>query len=318
MKSSLYLYCFITSHSNKHSIVSGGFFNIRLPKRKSTVGTSASLSLFEYSMGISCHDSLFLYLRKSSANILGINKGLCLCMTAEIIWNNNIRLIRCREVLHNTRIRDEGGYGHSGYSHRYPGCHGYMKAIMQSFTRTFLAGKRLVTYIFLFADFWASSIYYHDIYTVNLELDDNFKIFYDLIHSYIYNVYCSWASCGWATVPEVILVKMNTLVYFPSKVIILMIKSYDKYQSLILIGLAYAGKAYSRIWSLSVQYRLYWREWRPLVIPWSCCIKEGIGSWRSQKRFIPSHVQVSLFLCSLLLLLLCFCFCCSNYCSYYY
>ena len=58
--------------------VSGGFFNIRLPKRKSTVGTSASLPLFEYSMGISCRDSLFLsILRKSSANILGINEGLC-------------------------------------------------------------------------------------------------------------------------------------------------------------------------------------------------------------------------------------------------
>ena len=117
---------------------------------------------------------------------------------------------------------------------------------MQSLTRTFLAGKRLVTYIFLFADFWASSIYYYDIYTVNLELDDNFKVFYDLIYSYIYNVYCSWASCDWATYPEAILVKMNTLVYFPSKVIILMIKSHDKYQSLILIGLTHAGKAYSR------------------------------------------------------------------------
>ena len=150
-------------------------------------------------MGISCRDSLFLYFRKSLANILGINKGLCVCMMAETIWNNNIRLIRCREVLHNTRIRAEGGYGHPGYSHRYPGCHGYAKAIMQSFTRTFLAGKRLVTYILLFADFWASSIYYYDIYTVNLELDDNFKVFYDLIYSYIYNVYCSWASCDWAT-----------------------------------------------------------------------------------------------------------------------
>ena len=34
-------------------------------------------------------------------------------------WNNNKRLKRRREVLHNTRIREEGSYGHSGYSHRY-------------------------------------------------------------------------------------------------------------------------------------------------------------------------------------------------------
>ena len=75
--------------------VSEGLFNIRLPKRKSTVGTSASLPLFEYFIGISYRDSLFLsVLRESSANILGINKGLCPCMMAETIWNNNKQLIR--------------------------------------------------------------------------------------------------------------------------------------------------------------------------------------------------------------------------------
>ena len=41
----------------------------------------------------------------------------------------------------------------------------------------FLAGKRLIIYIFLFADYWASSMFYLDTYTVNLELNDNFKIF---------------------------------------------------------------------------------------------------------------------------------------------
>ena len=92
--------------------------------------------------------------------------------------NNNKPLIRPMEVLHNTIIREEGGYV-------YPGCHGYVMLFMQSFARTFLAGKRLVTYIFLFADIWASSVYYFDAYTVNLELDDNFKVFYDLIYLYI-------------------------------------------------------------------------------------------------------------------------------------
>ena len=51
--------------------------------------------------------------------------------------------------------------------------------------RTFLAPKYLVTYIFPSADFWASRGYYFDTYTVNLELDDNFKVAYSLI-SYIY------------------------------------------------------------------------------------------------------------------------------------
>ena len=44
-----------------------------------------------------------------------------------------------------------------------------------------MAGKCLSTYLCLFADFWASSVYYLDIYTVNLELDDNFKASYDFI-----------------------------------------------------------------------------------------------------------------------------------------
>ena len=165
--------------------VLGGLINIRLYERKSTVGTSASLPLFEYSMGISCRDSFLSILRKSSANILGIDEGLWPCLMIETNWNDNKRLKRCRKVLHNTRIRDEGGYGHTGYSHRPPGCHGYAMRIMQSLARTFLTGKRLVTYIFLFADFWASSVFYLHTYTVNLELNDNFKVFYDRIYLYI-------------------------------------------------------------------------------------------------------------------------------------
>ena len=125
----------------------------------------------------------------------------------------------------------------------------------------FLAGKHLVTYIFLFADFWASRMYYFEAYTVNLELDDNFRVFFDLIYLCIFTFYCSCPSCSWATYPADIFVKMNTLVYFPSKVIALMIKSHDKYQSLILIGLTHARKAYSGNWSILVHYRLYWREW---------------------------------------------------------
>ena len=115
-------------------------------------------------------------------------------MITEAIGNNNKRLIRHREVLHNTIIRDEGGSV-------YPGGHGYGKAIMQSLARIFLARNCLSTYLFLFTDFWASSVFYLDVYTVNLELDDNFKVLYDLIYLYIYNVYRSWVSCKGATCP---------------------------------------------------------------------------------------------------------------------
>ena len=166
--------------------VLGGLVNIRLSERKSTVGNSPSLFLSEPISSLRFPASLFLYiLRELAAFILCINEGFCHCMITEAIGNNNKRLKRRRKVLHNTRIRDEGGYGHTGYSHRPPGCHGYAMCIMQSLARIFLAGKRLGTYIFLFADFWASSVFYSDIYTVNLELDDNFKVLFDLIYLYI-------------------------------------------------------------------------------------------------------------------------------------
>ena len=51
-----------------------------------------------------------------------------------------------------------------------------------------LAGKRLDTYIFPYADFWASRVYYLETYTVNLESDYNFTVFYDLIYIYIFTV----------------------------------------------------------------------------------------------------------------------------------
>ena len=78
----------------------------------------------------------------------------------------------------------------------------------------FLAGKRLVTYIFLFADFWASRVYYFDAYTVNLELDDNFKVFFDLVYLYIFIFYRSWSSCNWAAYPEAIFVNICTVLWF--------------------------------------------------------------------------------------------------------
>ena len=71
----------------------------------------------------------------------------------------------------------------------------------------------------------------------------------------------SWSFCNWATYPADIFVNISTLVYFSSKVIVLIIKSHDKYQSIILIGLTHAEKASSGNRSVLVHYRSYWREW---------------------------------------------------------
>ena len=62
--------------------------------------------------------------------------------------------------------------------------------------RDVLAGKRAHAYIFPSADFWASCLYYFNIYILNFESDHSFTIFYKLIYLYIYNVYRSWASCN--------------------------------------------------------------------------------------------------------------------------
>ena len=135
------------------------------------------------------------------------------------------------------------------------------------------------------------------------------------IYIYIYTFYRSWSSCTWAIYPSAIL---YTLVYFSLNSIVSVIRIHDKYQSLILIGLALTEKASSRIQYILFHFRSYWRGWRPLVTPWAGCIKEGIEPRIFQKCFMPSHAQVRFPLCSLLLLLSCFCFYCSYYYYYYY
>ena len=132
---------------------------------------------------------------------------------------------------------------------------------MQSFTRTILAGKRLVTHIFPFADLWASWLFYLSIYIVNLDYGDKFTVFYRLMYIYKYNVYRSWVSYNWATYPEANFSKIYTLVYFYPKVMVLVVKSHDKYQSMILIGLAPVEKANSKNQSIFGHYRSNWREW---------------------------------------------------------
>ena len=125
-----------------------------------------------------------------------------------------------------------------------------------------------------------------------------------------------------ATYPADIFVNIYTLVYFSSKVLALIIKSHDKYQSIILISLTHTEKASSENQSVLVHYRSYWREWRPLVTPWTCCIKEGVEPWKSQRWSFTSHVQVSVTLFPLSLssppVLFCFIVIIIAYHYYYY
>ena len=95
----------------------GGLCNIKLPERKSSIGTSPSLSPSEPRVVLCFRDSSVLSnLREIAANIIGINEGLCSCINKETSLNNNKPIIRCMKVLQNTIIREERGYVYPGYA----------------------------------------------------------------------------------------------------------------------------------------------------------------------------------------------------------
>ena len=167
----------------------GGLCNIKLLERKNPIGTSPSVSPSEHRVMLSFLDSSVLSnLRESTATIIGTNEGLCSCIHKGMFLNNNKQLIRCMKVLQNTIICEETIPDYATYASpsslsvamvtRCPFC--------KRSPERFLAEKCLVTYIFPFSDFWASRVYYFDAYTVNLELDDNFKVFFDLVYLYIF------------------------------------------------------------------------------------------------------------------------------------
>ena len=189
------------------SILRGGL-NMKLPKLICTSGLASvkcesgnnsnsahplvAISFLEY--------PILAILRESIATITNISKGLCSCIRKVMFLNNSKPLTRCMKVLQNTIIRRVTifPYYHATYE-------------LATFSKNVSAGKRLVTYIFPFVDVWAFQVYYLYIYTVNLELDDNFKVFYDLIYLYILTFYHSWSSYNWATYSSDI---FFTLIYF--------------------------------------------------------------------------------------------------------
>ena len=196
--------------------VLGGLINIKRYERKSTVGTSASLPRFESSMSNSCYYSLSI-LRKFLANILGSDKELWPCVIIDINRKDNKRLKRRKGILQKSR---------NTMIFRLVTALSWLRnlrfgnVIKETFClrsgnvakKTFLAGKCLSAYLCLFADFWASCLCYLNIYTVNLELNDKFKRFYDYIYLNIYDIYRFWVSYDWASYPEALSVK--TYIYF--------------------------------------------------------------------------------------------------------
>ena len=242
----------------------GGGLNIKLPRRICTSGL-ASVVCQECESGNnsnSAHPLSLAILRESAAAITDISKGLCSCIRKVMFLNDSKQLTRRMKILQNTIRR-----GVTIFSNRSPSSmlasprapyryHDYSTRSPTTFAKNVLAGKHLDVYIFPSADFCASRVDYLDIYTVNLESNVNFTVFYDHIYLYIYICYCSWSSCNWATYPRVLL---YTLAYFSLNSIVSVIRIHDKYQSLILIGLALTEKVSSRIQCISFHFRSYWQ-----------------------------------------------------------
>ena len=83
--------------------VLGGLFNISLPERKSTIGTSSEPLITSRFLD----SSVLSNLREFAATISRIREGLCSCMHKRMSLNNNKQLIRCMRILQNMIICDE-------------------------------------------------------------------------------------------------------------------------------------------------------------------------------------------------------------------
>ena len=102
--------------------------------------------------------------------------------------NDNQQLTRCMKVLQNTIIHAVTICNNRSPSSMLklfaPYCYATRDPI--TFSKNVLAGKHVNVYIFPFTNFCTFRVDYLDIYTVNLDSDDNFTVFYSLI--YLYNI----------------------------------------------------------------------------------------------------------------------------------
>ena len=167
----------------------GGLFNIMLPERKSTIGTSSSLSPSKPLVVLRCQGySALSSLRGSAAAIIGISEGLCSCIHKVMFSNNSKQLTRCMKILQNTIICGVTictNHSPSSMLKLFaPYCYATRAPI--TFGKNVLAGKHFDTYIFPSADFCASHVDYLDTDIVNFESDYNFTVFYNLRYIYIY------------------------------------------------------------------------------------------------------------------------------------
>ena len=79
----------------------GGLFNIKLPERKSKIGTSSSLSPCKTRVALRCHGySALSLLREPAAAIIGISEGLCSSIHKVIFLNESKQLTRCMNHHH--------------------------------------------------------------------------------------------------------------------------------------------------------------------------------------------------------------------------
>ena len=172
----------------------GGVLSVKLPGRISTIGT-ASLVCQECEYGNnsnSAHPLSFAILLESTAAVINLSKGLCSCMSKVMFLTGSKQLAGSMKMLQNTLrcgvtiVSSCSRSSELARSRTSSRSKGYSTRSEPTLTRNVLAGKRLDTYIFPSADFWASRVYYLDTYTVNLEFDDDFPVVYDLLYIYIH------------------------------------------------------------------------------------------------------------------------------------
>ena len=132
----------------------GGLCNIKLPERKSPIGTSSSLSPSEPRVVLSFLDySALSSLRESAAVIIGISEGLCSCIYKVMFLNNSKQLIRCMKVLQNTIICEVTICTNRSPSGRLKPaapyvCPDYATYALATFAKNVLAGNHLDIYIY--------------------------------------------------------------------------------------------------------------------------------------------------------------------------
>ena len=175
----------------------GGLCNIKLPERKSPIGTSPSLAQSELRVVLSFLDSsVFSSLREFLAAIISINEGLCSCIRKGMFLNNNKQLIRRMKVLQNTITCEETIPDYATYASlaslsvamvtRCPFCKRsperfwWENVWLHIYSRSRTSG--LPVYIILMH------------IRFNLELDDNFKVFFDLVYLYIFIFFLSFVA----------------------------------------------------------------------------------------------------------------------------